>query len=97
MDNNNSRKIKLKDGFVVQKVGNTYLAVAVGERADNFNALIRMNGTGAYLWELLAQGEKTEEELLSCMLQEYDVASELARADISRFVAQLEKGGLIEE
>ena len=89
--------IKLKDGFVVQKVGASYLAVAVGERADNFNALIRMNETGAFLWNCLAKGEKSEEELLAALLGEYDVAEDVARTDVARFVEQLKKGGLVEE
>ena len=55
--------MKIKEGFVVEKVGNAYLAVAVGERADNFNALIHMNSTGAYIWEKLAERDMTEGEL----------------------------------
>ena len=93
----NSGIIRLKDGFVVQKVGESYLAVAVGERADSFNALIRMNGTGAYLWELLSKEPMTEAELVAKMLSEYAVSEEIATADISKFVSQLRLGGLIEE
>ena len=89
--------MKIKSGFVVEKVGNKYLAVAVGERADDFNALIRMNGTGAFLWGHLAESDKTHEELLDLMLKEYDVDPERARADILAFEAALRGAGLLDE
>ncbi len=88
--------MKLKDGFVLEEVGGAYLAVAVGDRAEEVNALIRMNGSGAFLWNLLSESDKTEEELLSAMLAEYDVAEEIARADIKKFVKQLSDGGLLD-
>ena len=89
--------MKIKSGFVVEKVGNKYLAVAVGERADDFNALIRMNGTGAFLFNLLSEKDMTKEELLSAMLKEYDVDTERAKADILAFLTALNGAGLLDE
>jgi len=89
--------MKLKSGFVVQKVGNSFLAVAIGERAEQYNARIRMNSTGAFLWKLLAEGEKTHGELLSAMLTEYDVPEDVAKRDILAFESELRRGGLLDE
>ena len=89
--------MKIKEGFVVEKVGNAYLAVAVGERADNFNALIHMNSTGAYIWEKLAERDMTEGELLAVMKAEYDAPEELLLRDISAFVNKLRCGGLLDD
>lgn len=89
--------MKIKEGFVVEKVGNAYLAVAVGERADSFNALIRMNSTGAYIWEKLAERDMTEGELLAVMKAEYDAPEELLLRDISAFVNKLREGGLLDD
>ena len=89
--------MKIKSGFVVEKVGNKYLAVAVGERADDFNALIRMNGTGAFLFNLMSEKDMTKEELLSAMLKEYDVDTERAKADILTFLSALKGAGLLDE
>ena len=89
--------MKIKSGFVVEKVGNKYLAVAVGERADDFNALIRMNGTGAFLFNLLSESDMTKEELLAAMLGEYDVDTERAKADILAFLTALKGAGLLDE
>ena len=88
--------MKIKDGFVLEKVGDGYLAVAVGDRADEFSGLIRMNSTGAFLWGLVDGKDMTKEELLSEVLKEYDVSREVAEADIAKFEAQLREGGILE-
>ena len=89
--------MKLKDGFVLNKVGGSYLAVAVGDRADEFSALIKLNGTGAFLWELLAKRDCTDKELTEMLVSEYDAPEELAKADVTRFLEQLRSGGLLDE
>jgi len=88
--------MKIKEGFVIEKVGASYLAVATGKIADEFHALVRLNSTGAFLWYKLAEGERTEEELLALMLDEYDVSEEIARADIAGFVKSLADAGILD-
>lgn len=39
--------MKLKDGFIITKNGNDYIAVAAGEAGKAFNGMIKMNGTAA--------------------------------------------------
>ncbi len=87
--------MKIKNGFVLEPVGGAYIAIAVGAEAVNSNALIRMNGTGAFLWNLLSAGEHTEESLLAAMLNEYEVSPEIAARDISAFVKKLADAGLL--
>ena len=89
--------MKIKSGFVVQKVGNSYLAVAVGALADEFNAMIRMNSTGAFLWNQLSSGDKTEEDLADALVAEYSISRELAEGDVAKIVGALREVGLIDE
>ena len=89
--------MKIKSGFVLEKVGTGYLAVAVGDRAADFAGLVRMNGTGAFLWEILSNEDLTREELLERVLSEYEgVTSEQALADITAFETKLRENGIIE-
>ncbi len=88
--------MKLKEGFVLEEVGGSYLAVAVGERAAEVNALVRLNGSGAFLWKLLADGDKTKEQLLDAMLAEYDVDAKRASEDIDKFIKYLGESGLLD-
>ena len=70
--------MKIKDGFVLEKVGESYMAVAVNRRTSDFSGLIRLNETGAFLWKTASAGEVTEDELAEALNY---AASELAKTD----------------
>ena len=86
--------MRIKDGFILRKVADSYIAVAVGEESVNFNVMISTNETGAFLWEKL-KSDTTEEALLSALLDEYDVDEETAKSDISEFLKKLKDGELL--
>lgn len=88
--------MKIKDGFVIDKVGDSYFAVAVGETANEFNAIIKMNETGALLWELLSSGDPTPRDLLQATVEEYGVDESVAKRDIVAFLDILKAEGLLE-
>ena len=88
--------MKIKDGFVLEEVGGSYIAVAVGERADNFSAMIRMNGTGAFLWNIMSEADVTREQLADKMLEAYEVDRETALAGIIAFENKLRDAGILE-
>lgn len=88
--------MKIKSGFVIEEVGDGYLAVAVGDRADEFSGLVRMNSTGAFLWKLVEERDMSKDELLTAILKEYDVDEKIAKTDIDRFESQLREGGILE-
>ena len=41
--------MKVKEGFVVRKIGKQYMAVPVGGRTRDFAGVITLNETGAFL------------------------------------------------
>ena len=87
--------MKIKDGFIKKNVGGVDVVVAVGEASVNFNAMITLNGTGAFLWSLLEK-DTTEKELLDAMLEKYDIDEQTAKKDIAAFLAKARSAGLIE-
>ncbi len=87
--------MKIKNGFMLRKVGEQNVVVAVGEASRSFNGIIRLNDSGKYLWEKLSR-ETTEAQLLSDMLNDYNIDEATAKADIERFVAELKKAGILE-
>ena len=78
--------MQIKKDFTIQKIGSSYVAVPVGETSKTFHAMINLNETGAFIWKLLAEADRTEEELVEALLGEYDVAREIAEKDVSRIV-----------
>ena len=86
--------MKIKDGFVLREVAGSYIVVAVGEAVKNFNGIINLNETGAFLWEILAKGA-TKEELVAKLLEEYDVDEKTATKDVGTFINKLSEAKLV--
>ncbi len=87
--------MKLKDGFVLRQVGGAYVVVAVGLQTLDFKGMIRLNETGAFLWEKLAGAECSEPDLVAAMTAEYDVDEATAAADVHAFVNSLTEASLL--
>lgn len=89
--------MKIKSGFVLEEVGNSYIAVAVGERADSFLGLVKLNKTGAFFWNLMAERDMSVDELVDEAMKVFEGAS---RDEITSGVLSLTKtlrdGGLLE-
>jgi hypothetical protein len=56
----------------------------------------RLNGPGAFLWELLTR-DAPREELVVELAQHYGIGRERAAADVDEFVASVKAKGLFEE
>ena len=67
----------------------------VGKLTLDFNGIINLNETGAFLFELLQEGAE-KEDLLRKMLEEYDVTPEKAAADIDVFLKKAEEADVLE-
>ncbi len=87
--------MQIKSDFTIQKVGSSYIAVAVGETSKTFHAMIKLNETGAFLWNKLAERDLTEEELTAALLAEYDVDAEVAARDVHKIVESLAANGIL--
>jgi hypothetical protein len=87
--------MKIKEGFILREVAGNYIVVAVGEAVKNFNGVINLNESGAFLWKILSQGVENESQLVDALLGEYDVEKEIAERDVNSFIARLKEAGLI--
>ncbi len=87
--------MKIRNGFMLRKVGGQNVVVAVGAASRDFNGIIKLNETGAFLWELL-KSERTPEELTEALLAEYDIDRETASADVEAFAERLSRAELLD-
>jgi hypothetical protein len=87
--------MKIKKGFVLRVVGGEHVVVPVGEMSKNFHGMINLNETGAFLWRFFSE-EHSVDEGVTALLGEYEVAEELARADVTRFTETLLQNGFAE-
>ena len=87
--------MKIKDDFALRKVADSYVVVPVNSLTLDFNGVINLNETGAFLFEQLQKGIE-KEELVEIMLDEYDVTREKASADIDSFINKLKDADVFE-
>ena len=88
--------MKIKDGFIVNKVGSQHVVVPVGEASMERHCMIRLNETGAFLWKQLGV-HVTEDALVQALLAEYAIADDRARADVAAFLGKLRDADLLDE
>ena len=87
--------MKIKDNFILRKDADSYVVVPVGKLTLDFNGIITLNETGAFLFELLQKGADRE-ELIDRLLAEYDVTPERAAADVDVFLEKVKASDVLE-
>ena len=85
--------MKLKEGFVLRKVADTYVVVAIGAEAKKHNVMITLNESGKILWDKLSEGAD-KKALVDAILAEYEIDEATASADVDKFVEKVGGEGL---
>ena len=86
--------MKMKDGFVLRKIANQYMAVPVGARAKELHGMIGLNETGAFIWERLADGQP-QEAIVQALCEAYEVDEAAATASVQNFCQTLRQEGVL--
>lgn len=87
--------MKIKEGFLLRNVAGNHVVVPIGEATIDFNGMMSLNETGAFLFGKLVEGT-SKEQLIEDLMAEYDVDEELAAKDVENFIAKVESEGLFE-
>ena len=81
--------MKVKDGFYLTAIGTP-------ETKKEFDGMLRLNETGAFLWKKLTDGA-SETELADAIAAEYGVSREVSEKDTADFLGVIRSAGFIEE
>ena len=73
--------MKIKEGFVLRQMCGENIVAGEGLEHINFNKLISLNSTAAFLWQELAGKEFTIEEMAELLIGRYGIDKELALKD----------------
>ncbi len=86
--------MKIKDGFVVRKIGTEYFAVSPARIAAGAG-FIRLNETGLFLWNLF-ENDNDVESAAKALLEQYEgIDYETALKDVNDYVEMLKKADAI--
>lgn len=87
--------MKIKEGFLLRNVAGNHVVVPIGNATLDFNGMMSLNETGAFLFGKLIEGT-SKEQLISDLMDEYDVSLELATKDVEDFILKVEREDLFE-
>jgi len=79
---------------VSREVAGETLVVPIRGGVGDLDSIFSFNPLGSELWTLLQDGASIE-EMTAWVVDQYDVTSDQATADIEAFVAELSRSGLI--
>lgn len=88
--------MKIKEGFVLRSIAGSNIVVPVGAASLDFNGMITLNDSGAFLWRELEKGSDVD-GLTAALLGEYDVDEATARKCSADFIEKLKEAGCVEE
>ena len=88
--------MRIKEGFVLRKMCGENIVAGEGLQHINFNKLITLNESAAYLWKEVVGKEFTQEELAELLIARYGIDKQLAMTDSGNLIQAWIDAGVAE-
>lgn len=88
--------MKIKEGYILRNVAGSFVVVPIGVATLEFNGMMNLNETGAFLFEKMIDGI-SRDDLIKALTDEYDVYDETAAEDVDAFIEKVKEQDLFEE
>lgn len=88
--------MKIRNGFILREMCGENIVAAEGLEHINFNKLISLNESAAYLWKELVGKEFTTEDMAELLIVRYGIDKELALKDSAALCAAWQNAGIAE-
>ena len=88
-----SQKMKIKDGYIVRKIGTKYYAVSAARAAEG-GGMIALNETGAFIWDLL-KNDTDIDAIAKALVDKYEIDLETATRDSKAYIDMLKEAGAL--
>ena len=89
--------MKTVEGFTLRPLGKEFIITAESIQKINFNKMISLNESAAYLWKEVDGKEFTPETLADLLTERYEVDRETALADSKAIAAKWIEAGIVSE
>ena len=86
--------MRIKNGYLLRRIADEWIVVPLGSASLDFDGLIRVNETGAFLWKILEIGSERE-IMIDALLSEYDIDRRTAENDFDEFIEALVKNDIL--
>lgn len=88
--------MKIKDGFILRTICGEHVVVGEGLAQVNFNKMLSLNASAAYLWNEVTGKEFTVEDLTNLLTEKYDVSADRAAEDAAKVAEIWIREGVVE-
>ena len=89
--------MKIKEGFKLRTVGSEYIVAGEGLAQIDFNKLISLNSSAAYLWQTIEGNEFDVEILAALLISKYGIPKDQALADATEVAQNWIEASIVEE
>ena len=89
--------MKLIEGFRLRPLGKEYIVTPESVAQINFNKMISLTSSAAYLWKSVEGKEFTPEDLKQLLLDRYEVDEETAGHDAEAIARSWVEAGIAED
>jgi len=87
----------VKKGFKLRPLGNEYILIGEGVEQINFNQMLTLNESAAYLWKQVEdQSDFDAVRLADLLMKEYEVSRDVALTDCQQTIEVWLQNGIIE-
>ena len=90
-----AKDMKIKEGFVLRNVVDEYIVMPTGNNIAKFEGAVVLNEVSAFIYKLL-ENPMSREDLLTAILNEYNVDEATASADLDVLLNKLADMGVLE-
>lgn len=90
-----TKDMKIKENFVLRNVADEYIVMPTGSNISKFEGAVALNEVSAFIFEKL-QNPMSKEDLVTALLNEYDVDEQTAANDVDNLISKFEGMGIIE-
>lgn len=88
--------MKTNSNVKLRKIGNRFMIVADSDNETSKTHVYELNESAARLWQMMSDKDLSADELTECFCEEFDVAKDVAHADIERQLDEWKRFGLVE-
>lgn len=81
---------------MLRPLGKEFIVTAEGASLIDFNKILSLNSTAAYLWEQVGEEEFDAQTFKNLLLDRYDVDEQTALHDSEAIIESFRKAGVLE-
>jgi len=89
--------MKTIPGFTLRPLGKEFIITAESIKQINFNKMISLNESAAYLWKSVDGKDFTAEDLADLLVERYEIDRDTALRDSQAIAAKWIEAGIVTE